>query len=368
MNVAANSPRDPESAPRGPGVPAGTEPSLLVQVEPASAELESYLVAQTTHPLWCSTAWAGPLALYGLHWRAVVAREAGTGSVVGGLPLVHQRSLLFGRRSVSLPWVDAAGVVANSPAVAARLVEAAVRELTRAGTTRLDLRQDAPLFDWPVERNDKLAMQLELPADPEQLWKAFDPKVRNQVRKAEKSGIVVESNPPDGLSAFYEVYSTNMRDLGSPPHSRAFFERIQQAFPGVAEIHVARVAGRPVGAGWTMRNRTRLDIPWASSLQEFNKLCVNHGLYWHILRHACLTGHNLFYFGRSTRDSGPHHFKRQWGSVEVPLYWYGLDRSGTPLTSTGTPQESFGLAIRLWQRLPVGIARWLGPVLISRLQ
>ena len=356
----------PGSNPQESSVERDRGDDLSVALEAPGTDLEQYNNSRSPHPAWSSGRWAGPYSTYGLPWRALVARRRGM--VVGLLPLVHQRSLLFGRRTVSLPWVDAAGLTADSSEIAQALVQAALGEMRQAGTTRLDLRQESPLFDWPVERDDKLAMQLELAADPEALWKRFDPKVRNQVRKSEKSGIVVETNPVGGLAQFHAVYSQNMRDLGSPPHSLAFFERVLESFGEAAEVHVARVAEQAVGVALTLRNGDRLDIPWASSLHEYNRLCVNHGLYWHILQHACRTGHNLFYFGRSTRNSGPHQFKKQWGSVEVPLYWYGLDQSGHPLTSSAPPGESFGLAIRLWQRLPLGVARWLGPKLISRLQ
>ncbi|MFM8221567.1 MAG: GNAT family N-acetyltransferase [Planctomycetaceae bacterium] len=356
----------PGSSPPRPAVEREQPGGLDVVLQAPGADLEQYNNSRSAHPVWSSGRWAGPYSTYGLNWRAAVARRQGV--IVGQLPLVHQRSLLFGSRTVSLPWVDAAGLTADSPEVANALVQAALGEMRQAGTTRLDLRQETPLFDWPVERDDKLAMQLELAADPEVLWKRFDPKVRNQVRKAEKSGIVVETNPPAALARFYAVYSQNMRDLGSPPHSLAFFERVLESFSDAAAVHVARLGEQAVGVALTIRNGDRLDIPWASSLQEYNRFCVNHGLYWHILQHACRTGHNLFYFGRSTRNSGPHQFKRQWGSVEVPLFWYGLDRTGRPLISSAPPKESFGLAIRAWRRLPLGVARWLGPKLISRLQ
>ncbi|MCY2966628.1 MAG: GNAT family N-acetyltransferase, partial [Planctomycetota bacterium] len=210
-------------------------------------------------------------------------------------------------------------------------------------------------------------MELALDPDPERVWKGFDPKVRNQVRKGEKSGLTVETVVGNDIAEFYDVYSHNMRDLGSPPHSRQFFQSVKDSFADDAQIHLARFEGRVVGGGMTIRNGSRLDIPWASSLHDFNRLCVNHALYWHMIRGASVAGCQSFYFGRSTRGSGPHHFKKQWGATEVPLYWYRLDVDGSPQVDNRPPQESFGLAIRLWKKLPVGIARRLGPWLISQL-
>jgi FemAB-related protein (PEP-CTERM system-associated) len=328
--------------------------------------VQDFLRSQTSNPLWLDPGWRGPLGVYGLSLQIFVAWQEGV--VRGVLPLVIQRSLLFGRRAVSVPWADVAGLLASDQTATDLLLQRAIGLLREERLERLVLRQATSLADWPVDRSDKLAMQLRLSEDPEILWKSFDPKVRNQVRKAEKSGVATETVPLDeGLDGFFEVYSRNMRDLGSPGHSRRYFAALSGAFPGGVEIHLARCESQVVGAGLTMCNGNRLDIPWASSLQEFNRHCVNHSLYWHILSRACRNRFEWFYFGRSTRGSGPHHFKKQWGAEEVPLYWYSLDVEGRPQVSPQAPQDSYGFAVRVWKKLPLGVTRALGPLLISQL-
>jgi hypothetical protein len=84
-------------------------------------------------------------------------------------------------------------------------------------------------------------------------------------------------------------------------------------------------------------------------------------LYWAILDRSSRAGFRWFDFGRSTRGSGTHQFKRQWGAEERPLYWYTLRLDGK---SNGNGTGGGGLArhaVRLWQRLPVGVSRVLGP-------
>jgi len=335
-------------------------------VESELGTVDEFITRQARNPLWLRPAWREPLQVYGLRLQTLVAWRGTT--IAGVLPLVCQRSLLFGRRAVSVPWADAGGVLAADPVASDALVKRSVSFLGEQGLSRLVLRQEAGLYDWPVERSDKLAMQLPLPSDPDLLWKSFDPKVRNQVRKAEKSQVVSETvSREEGVAGFFEVYSKNMRDLGSPGHSRRYFEAVATTFSSLTEFHLARCEGRVVGAGLTMANGDRLDIPWASSLQEYNRHCVNHSLYWHMLSRACRSGFGRFYFGRSTRGSGPHHFKKQWGAEEVPLFWYSLDREGRPQVAEQSPQESFGLAVRVWRKMPLGLTRALGPWLISQL-
>ena len=306
-------------------------------------------------------------AVYGVY-RLPVLRLAAEreGNIVGILPLVWQKSLLFGNQLVSLPWFDAVNVLADDRSAWECLVSAARSAAHDRGSAVLQLRQTEPAdLDCHV-RTDKVLMRLKLDPDPEALWKGLSAKVRNQVRKAEKSDLAVESGGGELLDEFYAVYSKNMRDLGSPSHHRRIFSAVCEQFAESCRVHVVRRAGQAVGAGLTIANGRRLEIPWASSLREFNNLCVNHLMYWTILAGACRQGFDWFHFGRSSRDSGTYHFKKQWGAEEVPLYWYLLDGSGKPKTTVSAPQESFGWATKVWQKLPLALARRLGPYIIAK--
>ena len=76
----------------------------------------------------------------------------------------------------------------------------------------------------------KVALTLPLPADPDSLWRQLDRSVRNQIRKAERSGLTIEFGGTGALDDFYAVFATRMRELGSPVHGRPFFDAIVAAF------------------------------------------------------------------------------------------------------------------------------------------
>ncbi len=308
--------------------------------------------------------WEEIYAVYGLpveRWIALRDER-----LVGVVSLVCQRSMIFGRQLVSLPWLDAAGVLATDAAAEQALLEAVVR---LAGSQYLDtvqLRQLQPLHCWQQPRTDKVLMELDLPATAEALWESFSPKVRNQVRKAEKSGLQYTRAEPVSLEELFKVYSRNMRDLGSPSHSFRLLRRVCDVFRDDAQVHLVRLDGRTIGAGLTLANGGALEIPWASSLRGYNSYCVNHLLYWNILRQACQAGFRTFRFGRSTTGSGTYQFKKQWGAQPVTLYWYTRDRAGKAVDGQQRPEEGFSLARRVWQRLPLPLARFLGPRVIAR--
>lgn len=310
-------------------------------------------------------------------WGAVMDRAYGNRAfyltarqgeaVVGVLPLVLQKSVLFGTHLCSLPYFDAAGVLADDAGAADALVSEAQSLRGTVGAKWVEVRQAEPLGGQLETRTDKVRLQLGLPGDPEALWDGFSPKVRNQVRKAERVGVTVHPGGAELLPAFHAVYARTMRDLGSPPHSRRFFEHIAESFGEVVRLFVIRLGGEAIGASLTLVDGATVHLPWAASDWRHRNLCGNMLLYWGMMKEACQRRAAYFDFGRSTRGSGTHQFKRQWGAGEVPLYWHYLLPPGGSAPAAGPEEGKYRLAMAVWRRLPVAVARALGPRLISKL-
>jgi len=207
-------------------------------------------------------------------------------------------------------------------------------------------------------------MRLALGADEASAWTALDRKVRNQIKKAEKSDLVASDGGAELLKDFYSVFAHNMRDLGTPVYSRRFFDAVMEQFPDQTRVHVVWHQSRAVAAALSYAWRDTLEVPWASSLRAYRAMCPNNPLYWSVMRSAIAQGFATLDFGRSTSNEGTFHFKRQWGAEPAPLFWeYALTgRSSLPDQSPANPQ--FRTAIAVWKRLPVGVATWLGPHIV----
>ena len=126
------------------------------------------------------------------------------------------------------------------------------------------------------------------------------------------------------LDEFFAIYVRTMRDLGSPPHGRRFFAKILDGFGSAVRLFVVHLGERPVAASLVLADPHGVHVPWSGSDRRVRDMCGNVLLYWSMLSDACKKGAKSFDFGRSTRDSGTHTFKKQWGAVDVPLYWHYL--------------------------------------------
>jgi FemAB-related protein (PEP-CTERM system-associated) len=308
-------------------------------------------------------------------WRAVVERSFGhqthylaardaAGAIVGILPLVHMQSRLFGNFLVSLPFFNYGGLLLSLPQAANCLLDEAGRLMSQTGATHVELRHLGWQQAGAPARTGKVTMLLKLSPDVESQWKAFNAKLRNQVRKAEKGGLQTVVGGIELLDGFYQVFCRNMRDLGTPVYGKEFFANVLGEFPQATRIISVTHQDRVIASGIACWHKDTLEIPWASSNRDFKALCPNNILYWKAISFAIESGFSTFDFGRSTPNEGTFKFKEQWGARPEQLYWQYLLREGESLPELNTKNPKYQMAIALWQKLPVALTRIIGPGIV----
>jgi FemAB-related protein (PEP-CTERM system-associated) len=337
---------------------------LTVTEEVTEAEWDGFVRDQTDGTVDHLWRWQRIFSdVFGCDSTYVAARRGST--VVGVLPLVRFKSWLFGRSIVSVPFLNYGGLLASEPHAVRLLIERAREVAQGFGASHVELRhvvRQAPELPY---RQHKVSLTRALPGSGDELWATLDKKVRNQVRKARKDGLVAETGGAELVDDFYAVFSTNMRDLGTPVYSKRLFAETLRAFRADARVYVVRSGARPVAASIALRHRDTVLVPWASSLREYRPQCPNMLLYWTMLEAAVKDDVRVFDFGRSSPGSGTRHFKIQWGGEERPLYWeYVLLTSAEP-PDHGPTNPRMQYAIAAWKKMPVWLTRVVGPAVVK---
>jgi FemAB-related protein (PEP-CTERM system-associated) len=287
------------------------------------------------------------------------------GNTRGILLLAYVSTFLFGRFLVSLPYLNYGGVVTDDESAAALLIDQAVQLADDLGVRYLELRQQTAVEHPKLshQMNTKAQMRLELPATSELLWKQLSGKVRNQVRKGQKSELKATWGGLELLRPFHAVFSRNMRDLGTPSYGSRLFANILQEFSDRAEFCVVTSDETPVAGALLLHGWGITEVPSASCLREYNHTCANMFMYWQLLERAIQRRQEVFDFGRSTRDSNTYRFKEQWGAREAPTTWQYYLRRGT-IGDMRPDNPRNQRLVRIWQRLPLGLTRLIGPSII----
>ena len=282
--------------------------------------------------------------------------------IVGVLPLVRVRSRIFGDVMSSMPFVNFGGPAGVDDAVESALVVAAVAHADAVRCDYLQLRSTRAFEGFEVS-TDKVSMTVTLDADPEAVMKGFTTKHRTNIRRAQKNELTVRAGGAELMDDFYHTLSLSWQRLGTPLYRRSYFDDIVRRFAGDVRIFVAYHAGAPVATAFNGEFRGTVEGMWAGVAPLGQELQPNYVLYWEMIRDACERGLHHFHLGRSTKDSGAMHFKERWSAQPQQLYWnYHLVRA-KQIPQLNPDNPKYAKAIQLWQRLPLGVLRVIGPPL-----
>ncbi|MBY6070322.1 FemAB family PEP-CTERM system-associated protein [Marinobacter salsuginis] len=336
--------------------------------------IEEYDAYVSQHPKatpYHSSSWlkATERAYHHTGWLVTVHRQ---NDLCGVLPLVEVKPPVGSKSLVSLPFCDLGGPLADDDDVR-YLLETEAKTLAETNKARLlEIREGGEALEQVKVDSAprKVRMLCHLPDSSDTLFKSYKPKLRSQIRKAEKNGLRAEVRTDiEAVDLFYRVFAWNMRRLGSPVHSQAWFRELKLAFGDQMLIGLVFLEGEPVGAGIVLLAGNQACIPWASTLDQYNHLAPNMLLYWTLLSHVCDLGYPVFDFGRSTMGEGTYRFKKQWGARPFELIWTDWKTDDGSPQSVATTQQQITvsrlrpLVERLWRRLPLAFANWIGPKL-----
>jgi FemAB-related protein (PEP-CTERM system-associated) len=303
--------------------------------------------------------------------------------IVGVLPIVHIHHPISKGKLVSLPYCDVGGILADSPEIAEALFKYACHYALKFKIPRIEIRYSSNIFNQTnseklivnVSENShaesysykKVRMLLDLPTGSEELLSSFKSKLRSQIKKPGREGLIVKIGGKELLGYFYKIFAENMKSLGSPVHSKKWIESIIKFFEERAKCGIVFMPDNtPAAGGIILCHENAISLPWASSLRRFNNFNPNMLLYWSFLKFAVDNGYRLFDFGRSTPGEGTYNFKLQWGAQPEPLFWqqWVVEKSGVHAErmekNLSSNDRSRKLAEKIIQQLPLSIATYLG--------
>lgn len=327
---------------------------------------DAYVRAQPAATFFHLSGWARVVQRVWGH-RCTLLAAWRDGRLVGVLPVGEVHSLLFGHSVCSLPFAVYGGVVADDEIAATALEAEALRLAVAAGASHLELRhlhtQRHP--DW-AQQTLYVSFRKELAADDESNLLAIPRKQRAMVRKGIANGLRAEI---DGdASRFFALFADNVHRHGTPAMPRAWFEALLAEFGRDAEVlTVVSAEGKPLSSVLSFYFRDEVLPYYAGDDLAAREFAANDFKYWALMQQAVARGARLFDYGRSKLDTGPYHFKKNWGFTPQALHYEFRLLAGGELPQHNPNNPKYKLVIDAWRRLPRVVVNHLGPLLVKNL-
>lgn len=280
---------------------------------------------------------------------------------LGVLPMFFTKGPFLGRNLISVPYGVYGGVLAETEAAQAVLLENAAALGRELGARYVELRHLEPRAGQRPESGLYCTFRKTLPEDPAEVLAAIPKKARAEVRRArDKHGMVLREDCE--LDEFFALFATNKRRLGSPSLPRRWFRQLREEFGRTVALHRAVDGeGRTLAAVMSFCFKDTVSAYYSGSVTGANQTGVNDFIYWGIMEWAVRTGYRRFDFGRSRVDSGPAAFKKNMGFEPEPLHYeYLLVGEGARIPEFHPSNPRLDLPRRIWSNMPLFLTSRLG--------
>ena len=288
------------------------------------------------------------------------------GEIIGILPLVHQKSVLFGNSLIAAPFCVEGGSLAIDPETRGRLDEEAISLMYKLKAGSLEFRSRvASRTGWAVRKDLYAIFERELSSDDEENLQAIPRKQRAVVRKTLKSNLT--SHVDGDANALFRVYSESVRNLGTPVFPKTYFEALLKTFGSDCDVVVVREGSEPVSAVMNFYFRETVMPYYGGGRSAARRNGANDFMYWEVMRRAVARGYRRFDFGRSKAETGAFSFKKNWGFEPQWLEYEYYLPPGASMPDKNPNNPKYAGLIALWKWLPLPVANFIGPYLVRGL-
>ena len=266
------------------------------------------------------------------------------------LPLVRRRGLpaAFAWESSLPPGWGMGGLIARQPLIPqdvgrvfADLVNRSplhtgVRPNPRTGAVWA-AAQPAGIVAIP-----RVAHVLDLDGGFDVVWsRRFTKSTRTRIRRAERSGLVVECDSSGKLMpVFYDLFRRSIDRWAEQQHeprllahwrneqrdSQRKIETIARVLGEACRIWAAWWRGQPVAALLLLQGTNVNDARSVMDKELAAPVCANDLLLSLAIEEACRAGCRYYHLGESGDSAGLHHFKSRFGAVPYAYAEYHIER------------------------------------------
>lgn len=312
---------------------------------------------------------------YKIRWRKFIEKQyqgllipvyltaLNKNEIQGVLPLFIFKHWFFAKKMISIPFSTQGGCLSLTGQAEELLIRQAIKITKSQNLEYLELRQyHENSISELITDNSYFTLQLKLENNFEQLQKKFRSTTRRYIRRSQEKELTVDLFSDD-IEAFYKLYSTGQRNLGTPSPGYKWLKNLFYFFQENHQLALVRHKDKLIaGILWRVYKNT-ITYVIGASLPEYRKYYPNYRLFAALLEHCCKQGYDYFDFGRSLENSGTYYFKVGWGAQPVQFHYQYYLPYGKSIPSTSQANPKRVMLAKIWKKLPLPIANTLGPAI-----
>jgi hypothetical protein len=326
------------------------------------------------------------------------------------ISMMEVRSILTGKRGVSLPFADYCELIINDKdsfqAALDRLIEYGKKAKWKSIELRtvnslpheflpssfyyghtLNLSKDETFMTQQaagnIENPYRAALPLGAPSispplvkgrkgglsDENKIFSSFRDSTKRNIKKAIKEG--VETNiytSAEAVREFYRLNCLTRREHGLPPQTWSFFKNIHDYIIAMNLGFVALAAhrGKTIAGAVYFHLGNKALFKYGASEKKYQRLRANNLVMWEAIKYYCQNGCKSLNFGRTEPENkGLLQFKSGWGAKEHIINYYKYDFKKRAFIQNSS--RVTGFYNKLFKNMPIPILKVVGSILYKHM-
>src|SRR3989344_3947904 len=252
------------------------------------------------------------------------------------LPLHCIRSPFFGNRLISTAFLEYGGFAGDE-----KYIPEMISYLKRIkGVDYIEIKQGLQ-FTCNLPYSDKYKRFVLMLKDEKTNWEMLDRQKRKAIRKAEKFLDVREIAD----TSFYDTYLKTVREFGTPPFSKKYFENFFKC--GLGKCFGAFFNRKLVCALLGFCYDKKVHITILATDKNYLEYRPNELVHWHFIKWAIANNYREMDFGIVRPEQGNFRFKKEFGCELLDLKNYYILFKGNQIPDIDPHNEKYRFIIRI---------------------
>ncbi len=320
------------------------------------ADWNDRLASSPGHSFFHTSNWAQVLH-ESYDYQPVYAAIIENGEFLALIPVMEVRSILTGRRGVSLPFTDYCEPISTGERHLLAAMDS-LREYGKdAGWKYIEFRGDGYFGDNVPCFGYYYGHKLSVAKNAADLSADMRDSTRRNIKKARKSGVRVEiATSLEAMTAFYRLHVMTRRMHGLPPQPFSFFRNIHEYIisENLGLIILASYKEKYISGAVYFHFNDQAFYKYGASNRNYQELRASNLVMWEAINWYSAKGCRTFCFGRTDTDAaGLRQFKSGWGAEERTINYYRYAPGKERFLGTSEPSKERGYGILTKMPLPM---------------
>ena len=311
-----------------------------------------------------TSAWARVL-VESYRYKPVYFAQISNGRLSTLVPLMEIRSVLTGKRGVSLPFTDYCDPVTPAIGDYTGLLDGVIKFGRKSDWKYFEFRTSQKMNPDASASAIHFGHVLNIANGESTLFSGLRESNRRNIRRAKREDVAVTiCNSLESVAEFFRLNCLTRKMHGLPPQPYRFFQKLYEHIisKGNGIVALASSQGKYIAANVYFNFGSQAIYKYGASDKNYQYLRANNLVMWEAIRYYAERGYKSLCFGRTEpENTGLLRFKRGWGAEEYMISYYKYDlRRNAHVKDIS---KLHGFQNRIFSGMPIPILKLAGSLL-----